>query len=99
VLSSCSRAPAHFPPAGDNGQLALRSLASSTFSTLLPKIETHGQLGAARWRLVGAPSLPNLLGALDPLPSGHPGGSSGGGAAGDRGLDPARFLSSLAVGE
>lgn len=40
--------------AGENGQLALRSLASSTFSTLLPKIETHGQLGAARWRLVGA---------------------------------------------
>ena len=40
------------PTPGEDGQLALRSLASSTFSTLLPKIETRGQLGAARWRLV-----------------------------------------------
>ncbi|KAL6762521.1 hypothetical protein V8C86DRAFT_606614 [Haematococcus lacustris] len=81
---------------GDNGQLALRSLASSTFSTLLPKIESHGQLGAARWRLVGAPSLPNLLGALDPLTG--PGGEEGVRGAGQGGLDPAKFLSSLAVG-
>eukprot|EP00798_Chlamydomonas_sp_ICE-L_P032214 gene32214-16772_t len=74
---------------GENGQLALHSLASSTFSTLLPKIETRGQLGAARWRLVGAPSLPNLLGALDPL-------SADGG--GQSGLDAYKFLSGLAVG-
>lgn len=40
------------PCAGENGQLALRSLASSTLHTLLPKLETRGQLGAARWRLV-----------------------------------------------
>ena len=55
---------------GENGQLALKSLATSTFSTLLPKLETRGQFGAARWRLVGAPySLPNLLRVIDPISS------------------------------
>ena len=73
--------------AGENGQLALRSLASSTFSTLLPKIETRGQLGSVGWRLVGAPSLPNILGVLDPLAD-----------ASGAGLDPYKLLSSLAVG-
>lgn len=73
--------------AGENGQLALRSLASSTLHTLLPKLETRGQLGAARWRLVGAPALPNLLGMLDLTSV----------AAGDE-LDPAKLLSRLAVG-
>lgn len=50
----------------ENGQLALSHLASSTFSSLLPKIETQGNFGKARWRLVGAPSLPGLL-SLDPF--------------------------------
>lgn len=31
----------------------------------MPKIETQGQLGKARWRLVSAPSIPGLL-SLDP---------------------------------
>ena len=43
---------------------------------------------------VGAPSLPNLLGALDPF-SGEPTTRRGGAA----GLDPYKLLSSLAVGE
>ncbi|GAX75992.1 hypothetical protein CEUSTIGMA_g3435.t1 [Chlamydomonas eustigma] len=77
---------------GEDGQLALRSLASSTFSTLLPKIETRGQMGAASWRLVGAPSLPNLLGALDPFTA-----DSSTSTPNTR-LDPYKLLSSLAVG-
>jgi hypothetical protein len=48
-----------------NGQLAFSNLANSTIATLLPKIETQGQLGKARWRLVSAPSIPGLL-SLDP---------------------------------
>ncbi len=31
----------------------------------MPKIETQGQLGGTRWRLVSAPSIPGLL-SLDP---------------------------------
>lgn len=42
----------------EDGQLSLSNLAASTFATLLPKIETQGQLGRARWRLVSAPSIP-----------------------------------------
>ncbi|GLC61031.1 hypothetical protein PLESTB_001708500 [Pleodorina starrii] len=52
---------------GEKGQLALRSLARSTVSSLLPRIETRGQLGNARWRLVGAPSLPSLMSLPDPV--------------------------------
>lgn len=52
---------------GEKGQLALRSLARSTVSSLLPRIETRGQVGHARWRLVGAPSLPSLLSLPDPV--------------------------------
>lgn len=48
----------------DDGQLALSRLAGSTMSTLLPKIETQGTVGGARWRLVSAPAIPGLL---DPL--------------------------------
>eukprot|EP00898_Chlorokybus_atmophyticus_P000645 jgi/Chlat1/1581/Chrsp123S00083 len=48
-----------------DGQLAFSSLATSTIKALLPKIETQGQLGQARWRLVSAPSIPNLL--SDPI--------------------------------
>lgn len=46
---------------GGDGQLALQALANSTLSALLPKIETAGTLGGARWRLVSAPSLSSLL--------------------------------------
>ena len=47
------------------GQLALNNLAASTIATLMPKIETQGQFGKARWRLVSAPTIPGLL-SLDP---------------------------------
>ncbi|CAG9460725.1 unnamed protein product [Pedinophyceae sp. YPF-701] len=49
----------------EDGQLALPHLASSTVSSLLPKIESQGRLGKARWRLVSAPSVSGLL-SLDP---------------------------------
>lgn len=49
----------------EDGQLALSSLASHTLSTLMPKLETQGRVGQARWRLVSAPSIPGLL-SLDP---------------------------------
>ena len=48
----------------------------------MPKIQTQGQLGQARWRLVSAPSIPGLL-SLDP--------ARGGGAA-------PSLLESLALG-
>ena len=48
----------------DDGQLALSRLAGSTVSTLMPKLETQGTMGGARWRLVSAPAIPGLL---DPL--------------------------------
>ena len=50
----------------EDGQLAFSNLAATTIATLLPKIETQGQLGKARWRLVSAPTIPGLL-SLDPL--------------------------------
>ena len=49
-----------------DGRLAFSNLAASTISTLLPRIETQGQFGKARWRLVSAPSISGLL-SLDPL--------------------------------
>ncbi len=45
----------------DDGQLALSRLAGTTVSTLMPKIETQGQVGGAKWRLVSAPAIPGLL--------------------------------------
>ncbi|CAI5478753.1 unnamed protein product [Closterium sp. Yama58-4] len=48
-----------------DGQLALKKLAAATVETLMPKIESRGQFGQARWRLVSAPQIPNLL-SLDP---------------------------------
>ncbi|KAL4547159.1 hypothetical protein Ndes2526B_g07937 [Nannochloris sp. 'desiccata'] len=45
----------------DDGQLALSRLAGSTVSTLMPKLETQGTVGGARWRLVSAPAIPGLL--------------------------------------
>lgn len=48
-----------------DGQLAFRKLAAATVETLMPKIETQGELGKARWRLMSAPRIPNLL-SLDP---------------------------------
>jgi hypothetical protein len=45
----------------EDGQLALSRLAGTTVSTLLPKLETAGQVGGARWRLVSAPTIPGLL--------------------------------------
>lgn len=44
-----------------DGQLALSRLAGSTVSTLMPKIETQGQVGGTKWRLVSAPAIPGLL--------------------------------------
>ncbi|KAG0581653.1 hypothetical protein KC19_4G269200 [Ceratodon purpureus] len=48
-----------------DGQLAFKKLAAATVETLMPKIETKGEFGQARWRLVSAPQVPNLL-SLDP---------------------------------
>lgn len=48
-----------------DGQLAFRKLADVTAETLMPKIETKGEFGQARWRLTSAPQIPNLL-SLDP---------------------------------
>ncbi|CAL8466123.1 g5659 [Coccomyxa elongata] len=53
----------------EDGQLALSNLAASAAHGFMPKIQTQGQLGQARWRLVSAPSIPGLL-SLDP--SGDP---------------------------
>ncbi|KAK9862508.1 hypothetical protein WJX84_009406 [Apatococcus fuscideae] len=49
----------------EDGQLALSSLAASAAGGFMPRIQTQGQLGQARWRLVSAPSIPGLL-AMDP---------------------------------
>ena len=48
-----------------DGQLALKKLAAATVDALMPKIESKGQFGQARWRLVSAPQIPDLL-SLDP---------------------------------
>ena len=51
----------------EDGQLALPQLAVRSLQGMLPKIETHGQLGKARWRLVSAPFVnPHLL-SMDPV--------------------------------
>lgn len=60
---------------------------------------TH-QGALASWHLlfqVGAPSLPNLLGALDALAA-STSSSLASTASTEGGIDPAKFLSSLAVG-
>lgn len=49
----------------EDGQLAFPSLAASTVASLMPKLETAGQFGRAKWRLMGSPSLPALV-SLDP---------------------------------
>ena len=45
----------------EDGQLALSKLAGTTVSTFLPKIETQGQVGTTKWRLMSAPAIPGLL--------------------------------------
>ncbi|KAL0047976.1 hypothetical protein WJX82_004829 [Trebouxia sp. C0006] len=50
----------------EDGQLALSNLAQSAAHAVMPKLQTQGQLGQARWRLVSAPSIPGLL-SLDPI--------------------------------
>lgn len=45
----------------ENGQLALLNLAASTMATLAPRLDTWGQIGGARWRLVSVPNIPYLL--------------------------------------
>lgn len=54
----------------ENGQLAFSNLAATTMSTISPRLDTQGQIGAARWRLVSAPSIPDLL-SLDPTVDWH----------------------------
>ena len=44
----------------EDGQLALSNLAVSAAHGFMPKIQTQGQLGQARWRLISAPSIPGL---------------------------------------
>ena len=45
----------------EDGQLALSNLAASAAHGFMPKIQTQGQLGQARWRLVSAPSIPGIV--------------------------------------
>ncbi|XP_075102117.1 protein TIC236, chloroplastic isoform X1 [Nicotiana tabacum] len=55
-----------------DGQLAFKKLAAATLETLMPRIEGKGEFGQARWRLVYAPQIPNLLSvdpSVDPLKS------------------------------
>lgn len=47
----------------EDGQLALSNLAASAAHGFMPKIQTQGQLGQARWRLVSAPTIPGTLNA------------------------------------
>ena len=49
----------------DDGRLALPALAAAAANSIMPKIQTQGALGQARWRLVSAPAVPGLL-SLDP---------------------------------
>ncbi|WIA09845.1 hypothetical protein OEZ85_010059 [Tetradesmus obliquus] len=80
----------------EDGSLSLATLAGNTLGSLLPKIETQGQLGKARWRLVSAPSLPGLLSSADPQASpAAAGGGAGASPASDAGP---RLLRSLALG-
>ncbi|XP_057851125.2 protein SUBSTANDARD STARCH GRAIN 4, chloroplastic isoform X2 [Cryptomeria japonica] len=48
-----------------DGQLAFQKLAAATLENLMPRIEVSREFGQARWRLVSAPQIPNLL-SLDP---------------------------------
>eukprot|EP00879_Flechtneria_rotunda_P005399 GHRR01005689.1.p1 GENE.GHRR01005689.1~~GHRR01005689.1.p1 ORF type:complete len:594 (+),score=268.38 GHRR01005689.1:244-1782(+) len=75
----------------EDGSFSLATLAGNTLGSLLPKIETQGQLGRARWRLVSAPSLPGLLSSAEP-PAGRPESTSPPSDAGPR------LLRSLALG-
>ncbi|XP_020247626.1 uncharacterized protein LOC109825238 isoform X2 [Asparagus officinalis] len=55
-----------------DGQLAFKKLATATLESLMPRIESKGAFGQARWRLVYAPQIPSLLSAdptVDPLKS------------------------------
>lgn len=45
----------------DDGRLALPALAAAAAHGFMPKIQTQGALGSARWRLVSAPAVPGLL--------------------------------------
>lgn len=84
----------------EDGRLALPALAQAAARSLLPKIQTQGALGQARWRLVSAPSVAGLF-ALDSSPAG-----AGGAAAGDKNASSkssrqgggASLLESLALG-
>ena len=48
----------------EDGQLALSRLAGSTVAGFMPKIETQGQVGTTKWRLVSAPTVPGADGAV-----------------------------------
>jgi hypothetical protein len=51
----------------EDGQLALSNLAASAAHGFMPKIQTQGQFGQARWRLVSAPSIPGTFSTLPPI--------------------------------
>ncbi|KAK7283049.1 hypothetical protein RIF29_12289 [Crotalaria pallida] len=62
---------AHSILEGD-GQLAFEKLATATLEKLMPRIEGKGEFGQARWRVVYAPQIPNLVSVnptVDPLRS------------------------------
>ena len=87
--------------AADGQSLALSSLAASAAAGLLPRLETQGRLGGARWRLVSAPALPGLL-SLDPSTGSSGAGSGRAGAASSSSSSSASatsaLLESLALG-
>eukprot|EP00210_Caulerpa_lentillifera_P007372 g7046.t1 len=45
----------------EDGQIALVNLAASTMTTMTPRLDTWGQIGAARWRLVSVPNISYFL--------------------------------------
>ena len=44
----------------EDGGLALSQLATAAAHGFMPKIQTQGQLGHARWRFVSVPSIPGV---------------------------------------
>jgi len=45
----------------EDGQIALVNLAASTMTTMTPRFDTWGKIGAARWRLISAPNISYFL--------------------------------------
>ena len=89
----------------EDGRLALPALAAAAAHSFMPKIQTQGALGQARWRLVSAPSVAGLF-ALNNAPAAASNGGSdkasspsgGGSRQGGGGGGASSLLESLALG-